>query len=328
VRTSAWRVVPDPTPVALPRVADGQHSIHVSLKQRLVFPSSPSVFVYVGSAGAGETAHIWNVVTSQRVAVLPPEVENSYTLILSRDGRHVAGKVMEGKRTRLKLWSVNEQGGATALDLEGSHDNIAMFDFGGNERLYTLTGGTETTELRVWEVATGKLRRRDSLPAPIHSTTPVAPSAGGRFVAFVSREKKLVLYDLFRGEKAGEVALEERPGESVTHCIGMAFSPDGMELAALLVQKTRVILIAWGLTKGEVAVEHTVPIDDLVQGDTLDWLPDRSGWLVRGQTILDRRLGTVRWQAPPEIVQVVRFLDSDHFIAIETHPGGRAVTIR
>jgi hypothetical protein len=71
----------------------------------------------------------------------------------------------------------------------------------------------------------------------------------------------------------------------------LCFSPDGKELAACSLQRDPRLL-CWNL-QGDLVVDRKLPIPRIVgPGNSLNWLPDRSGWLINGY-LVDRASGRV-----------------------------------
>jgi hypothetical protein len=85
-----------------------------------------------------------------------------------------------------------------------------------------LTRGIDYTAVRLWDLATGKERRRLEGFAP--ALFPVAVSPDGRWLAAWSPEEVLGLWDLRVGKLVRE--LQDHPGASLL----LAFSPDGRSL--------------------------------------------------------------------------------------------------
>src|SRR5262249_48609662 len=108
-------------------------------------------------------------------------------------------------------------------------------------------------------------------------------------------------------------------------CVGLAFSPDGVQLAAVFdSQLTDTEVVVWDVVKGtatrqralEKTLRNKAQIAVIYRGPALEWVPDRSGWLLFGYFLVDARSGAVVWTVPGNLEVSVpshrRLLGRDH----------------
>lgn len=167
--------------------------------------------------------------------------------------------------------------------------------FAGSKRV--LTDCLERDRLTILELPTGKLIA--SLPAAsVFSDHYAAISPGGKYVA-VFTDGRITLYDTDAGRRMGEIiGLPARE-----RCQGIAFSQDGKELAAMLKNDR---LYVWSMAGGKQLFEHDLSAEQrrmtgFADGALLQWLPGRTGWLVKSTLLLERNTGKVAWALPNRI---------------------------
>jgi hypothetical protein len=95
---------------------------------------------------------------------------------------------------------------------------------------------------------------------------------------------------------------------------GLSYSPDGGEIAGFTTHPAPR-LIVWSL-KGEVVLDTPVPLPRVVSHKhTLEWMPDRKGWLVNGHLIeRSSKRVAVSIRVPFASDVLPHLLDKDHVI--------------
>ena len=109
--------------------------------------------------------------------------------------------------------------------------------------------------------------------------------------------KHLSVFDL-KGQRVA--TLESPPFATVNSptCAGIAFSQDGSEISACVGSKLTVwnstgrILKTFGIPAGLTESVGKFP------GNAIQWIPDRSGWLLAGTYLLDRSSEEFMWRSP------------------------------
>ena len=89
------------------------------------------------------------------------------------------------------------------------------------------------------------------------------------------------------------------------NCKGMAFSPDGTELAGIF-DSFGLHLLCWDVATGRLT--HQFKYDDKsgikmppgFDGIALDWLADRAGWLLFGSVVVDHQSGQKTFTIPSD----------------------------
>ena len=194
--------------------------------------------------------------------------------------------------------------------------------------------------MQLYDTSKGKLVRNQVTPKTIQDKA-LAISPGGKLLAF-ALDKTVEILDAETGAPLGT---REIP---VAFCSGLAFSPDGTELAAVLNHNSTIQLIAWDLEKGEVVANHVIPGGPnfpapgwtSIAEINLEWLSDGSAWLIAGHALINRKDGRWVWStfAPPYadpktgrmpfgtdvfvFSQSIHLLDTDHALA---GLGGRGI---
>jgi hypothetical protein len=130
-----------------------------------------------------------------------------------------------------------------------------------------------------------------------------ALSPGGTYLALPTLDRKLQIFDLSSGKLAARGMLPQGNLEFMS-CQGLAFSPEGTELASLFRARGKSRLITWDVAAGKVVADLPFAKDLSFEvkfalgykGRCLECLPGRSGWLVFGQLVVGRdgkSLGTI-----------------------------------
>ena len=334
---AAWQVVPDPPaePVKL-SVKPGQ-SIPLPNPSGMAYlvPTTPSAFVAVGQvAGPGEALEVWDLRTFKKAGAVKGKIApTSYTPSrLSPDGKYLAVLAADSDKERaIEVWSSADSKRLCRIAPSPPPAKILAFDFAAGGRLAVALeveeGNKKSKALRSYEVATGELAGSVGLPEGFQDAS-FALSPGRKFLAYFESGKAVHVLDLAAGKEVGTIE------EKCFSTNGMAFSPDGTELAALFGPRIAV----WDLKSGEVAVEHQLPSgpDFPTPGwhdggwPAIDWLPDGSAWLLKGHALVNRKDGRWVWNlfTPPFkdpktdqflpgafiYTQVVKVLDNDHVL--------------
>lgn len=99
-------------------------------------------------------------------------------------------------------------------------------------------------------------------------------------------------------------------------CTGIAFSPDGTKIAALMEQKTDGLIHSWliagerPLADGACKVPSADEMLGQLKGRAFDWVTDGK-WLVHGRSMVDAGTGTVFGTLTDQVVTAQQMAD-DH----------------
>jgi hypothetical protein len=312
----AWQLVPDPP--AEPAVMPANHVVHISIppgpNPEVLFPSTTSTMVSVGNVGHGrEHREIWDLSTNRRVGTtrgLRTHSENLggyYRPIssLSPDGRLF---VTQGIGVfDLAVWDVVGERQLGVVTPEHAPSAGLMFAaLANSQRLLACGFGTP---FQMLDIAGGAGREMEHFPRDLafdHRSLALSP--GGRFLAVFDKTRFLLrFYDTESGTPAGQLASPFKSA-TATQCECIAFSPDGREVAALLLDRGDSFLACWdvrtgGVTSrinfgGNVRASLSSPFAYLYA--PLEWFPDARRWLVCGQGIVDRHAGKFTSILPDE----------------------------
>jgi hypothetical protein len=254
-------------------------------------------------------------------------------LALSPDGAYFAGRV-KGRPPTAEVWSVVTGDRPNGLPVGGRPGfAVVAVDFPGKDRLLVVSTNNEfgmfgQATYQTWDLAAGKKVAEFSSDV-VYNRKWCALSPGGRYLVQEKRARAGGQHLLFWEPAAGKLVEEveflgqNEPGNAA----GLAFSPDGEEVALLWrVGKKPATwgrLLCWDVRTGRKVADHPIVFElghiDAMWGDggTIQWCPDRSGWLLFGCLLVDHDSGAVVWRFPPEPhhsgeFMTRRFLDRDH----------------
>jgi hypothetical protein len=302
-RAGAWSVMADPPaePIAIP--VDPGYEIAVPMGQGVLYPGTPSNFVALGqNTKESDVRQVFDLRTKAVVGEIQGKFDIAREAKLSPDGELLmtAGKPGPKSVPTVDLYSFKTGGLVRSFVASPGAAFIGLLGFAkGNQPVTAqfIANGT----ISVWDPETGTLVRQLAGPATFTvETTAISP--GGRYLALISNDPSLVVFDLTTGKKVGEKSIP-KAGASYQNPEGLSFSPDGTELAALFTAGTDTKLYAWDVAKGTVVVDHTLKGNvklnvkgaQSYKGRALEWLPDGSAWLVCGHTMVDRAGGRAVW---------------------------------
>jgi hypothetical protein len=233
---------------------------------------------------------VYDLKTFKVIRQLPDEYERYARRALTADGRYFAVTEKGHNQEDTQTFVYATDTGAKVLTAppaaKGAYADVVTFF--GNTHL--LLGGRHGAVIDVWDVAGGK--KVGALTAPHNQVREdtVAFAPGGSHFA-TNAHSKVVVTETKSNRQVGVMAAPgDKPGERAKDADGtfiyawakgMAFSPDGTELAMFSTHSVPRLLV-WN-TKGQLVVDAPVPMPRFVSHDsTLEWLPDGSGWLVNG----------------------------------------------
>jgi hypothetical protein len=303
----AWDVKADPSPRPPAKVSDPGRKVTLrgDFPNILIVPSTPSPFV---SSGLNDfpphKREIWDLETMEKTGEI-----KGYKMtdkgVLSPDGAYVASHLNEAS---VPFIVVSCKDGSKAFQFDSFP--LGMFDFldfAGPRRLIIGTRDARGRVYHLYEVPGGRKEREVVTPRE-HDEKSDALSPGGKYLAFVSGGDVLI-YDLDQGRPAGKFAIlsKNRNGLRLRQ---LAFSPDGKELAVMFDGVRGLRLLTWDLVGNRPGVDHTLPTSFVRSlktpghhdgpneyfGRHLEWLGDGSGWLVRGEVVIEKATGAQVWR--------------------------------
>lgn len=333
-----WRVQADPGPNVnqAPTPPQASHPLAPGFSE-VYFPSTPSPFAAVKQgAFQKEALEVLNLFTFQQVGVIPGRMQ-LHDVVLSSDGKLLAGKAFKVGRAVIEVWSVAE---ARAI---GSFDPGVVlmrgFDFADAGQIVVLSSKGLNSQIDVWNGATGQKLRSIANTGHLDDRD-WALSSGRKYLA-MHHKGRIRIHHLSSGELHGELSLPAGKGfGSFNQLKGLAFSPDGQELACLREQVSRGSqIVSWKLDSGAIAVKHDS--DQAISGlagipfyrwNAVQWVPDRSGWFMFGQVWIDYASGAPVYTMPRVKSnpgdRPVRLVGKDHVAEVAGDIQKRALTLQ
>jgi hypothetical protein len=326
-----WKLKPDPAPepaAGKPQNSTGAIPLAPGLA-RVELAPAPAPFVAVTPGGkrgtgqplAGDQVRVYDLRTLQPLGpAFPVPTDFGETLVLAPDGRHLAARA-KGAHATVEVWSAETGKSVRKIDVDADPKRFAFpVQFVAKDRLLTMCHDArhpdpgQKTVYQVWDVTTGKELVKFETDL-VYDWRWGAISPGGRYLVVEKTETvtgyQLLAWDLTTGEQVAEVEFQPK-AEAWGIGSGVAFSPDGKELAVVWWQRkpdqwgrVRVFDVATGKKVADHALGFAMKsMDSLgksgISGRALAWLPDGSGWLVHGHLLVDRKTGAVTGKLGPE----------------------------
>lgn len=305
-----WSAKPDPAPkdqVVIP--PDPVADVPVPMwgfAGAAVFADRHGPFAaLVGRAGGDESVRVYDLRTGKPAHQPHGEFRLNDPLALSPDGAMLAGASHGVRGSAVAV--IDLKTGKVVHELAAGRGPPGWVGFVGPDRVAATVNDADGG-VAVFDLKTGKEVRR----LAVGRWGPPAVSPGGEYLAVGTDDAGAKLYRLSTGESAGVVrAAGREPGDS---CRGLAFSPDGRQLAGVI-GFTKQRIVVWSVADGSTV--RTVPVPaGLHPGlrDGLSWAADGSAWLTGGGAVLDPQTGKPLWHLPAARAgnRPARVLASDH----------------
>ncbi len=207
-------------------------------------------------------------------------------------------KTSRGRRGRRGPSAMEEQFEKMTAQFMGGRDvDVNYLQFADGQQLLAVASADFKHAGIVWDAASGEVVSQ--FPMDGASKTEVAITPDGKHVA--SRAGNVIaVYELPRGKIVARMPPPRGVGEgkSAAFAAGMEFSPDGTELAGYYRYGSTVRLVCWS-SKAEVAFDQPnirLRSEGSAFVGPLQWVPDKSGWLLDGRFLLDRESKRIVWE--------------------------------
>jgi WD40 repeat protein len=310
----AWQVKKDPAGIAMSIPPGLSISIPVTRrgsKASVYFPESLVPFVAVAE-NAESGLDLFDLRNARRAGRIA-DIDDYDSAAVSPDGKHLATHSI-AKARALKLWSFGSGKVVHTFALPKEYANLVALGFAGPDRLF----GAQSSDgnLTVWQVPSGEVVTTIPI-GRVSNAGEIATSPGGSYVAIANDKGAVTIYDTRNGNRAGSVS---RGGQQYYRAQGLAFSPDGSELAVVFGGGMRIDLYCWGMEDGKLLVHHElnrVPHASSTD-DAIIWFADKSAWLVNGKAVVDRATGvSVSIDDTASPAQISRYVDGDRMFVVD-----------
>jgi len=283
-----------------------------------LFPSTQSPYVAVEEENK---LRVYDLRTlkpvGKPVAIVIPFIHDHNIYSLSPEGDYIAFGTNNQRGHNIEVWSVTTGQMLRRFAVDGGRW-IGWVDFAAKDRLIVMTqeGQFPLPESRgdyfVYNVQTNQLVTSFRYDLLYH------PKWGGlsnsrRYLVLEETNNDgffLHAWDLTNGKKVAKKVFQPKTDPWGQAC-GIAFSPDGREMAMLW--RTKLAdgwgkIFVWDAVSGEKRAEF--PVGEQLQSQdslwfnggmaTFQWIPDGSGWLLFGHLLVDRGTGNVLGRVGPE----------------------------
>ena len=302
-------------------------SIQVRQGEKIVWAPYPSTCVAI--LKDGEEAQVWDVAAGKQVGRPLTGLVRSTKFALSPDGKRLALLAVVGKQTGVGVWSTETGKSSANFQYADTAQYGDWLTFAGPDRLLIAQPAAEQSVIEVWDAASGKPLGKITGPAYVSDQATVASPDGKLLATFHSLgNRRVTIYDV----ATGQIKVELPAPNASSTCNGLAFSAKGEELAGLFGSGSDSVLISWTPDKREQVFRWStsgvsssgVYGASTYVGPRVEWLPDRSGFLLHGHYIVDRMSQRVVWTietAADDLVSAGRRLVDNDRLAVSTGSG-------
>jgi hypothetical protein len=346
-----WKAEPDPSPTKFDVKVNPKAFQPLIGSPDAVFPTTPSKYMLVKHGQFNKQgAQVFDLTNLQAVATLPlPGTFESNHGTLSPDGKywmkyapHKSGQPFP----KGKVLQVIDMKAANVLpEFTTWNSSEKYHDFLSEAQGIAISRDFKTSKAEIWNLATGQLVRQYELKMQSFHDAMFALSPGRKYIACCNSDDFIIQIMLAEtGDLVGQLVFKEEDDDKntpfrSTEGVGLAFSEDGEELAAAVKIGDRFRLITWKMATGDVGVEHYLHAgaDSIFRnffnrndaGRNLSWLPDRSGWLINGKSILEYMSGRAIFQFQDPIGQEPsrRFISKNAMAAVTKGVGNGQLTV-
>jgi|GEM_PF-2959145 len=172
--------------------------------------------------------------------------------------------------------------------------------FVGPDKILIRTGFPKQS-LTLHDAATGVELFAFPMKEPFGAKMAVV-TPGGKFMAYESSDA-ILLFDLTTGKSARDLPIPASEGSGKPRCDGLAFSPDGTELAGYFLHATPLV-IRWDLTTGKVVATHKIdkPTRAYTEMAKIEYSADGLALMVVQELVIERTSGKTLYRTPAEVL--------------------------
>ncbi|MEX0712007.1 MAG: hypothetical protein WD278_06635 [Pirellulales bacterium] len=275
----------------------------------VVFAEGMAPFVAVGK-------QVWNLETVEAVGKFGGNSPADAMRAVAPDGKHYAAG-NKGETPWIEVGSCETGARVHLLPFRRTHIELQFLEFAGAGWLVSSARALGDQRLQLWDISSGKLIKE--FRTEEFDSKKAALSHDGKYLAAATR-LGVIVYDVQKGKVAARMApAAVRPGRRVADVDGLAFSPDGQELAMLTDHGKRIVCFNG---RAELVFEHDLSLDGtegwfpFYRGPAIEWEPGGRGWLLNGRWLFHRGQRQVVWRIKDMDHQDARarFLDEDHVL--------------
>ena len=281
----------DPDPVSISW--DKPPKIKLAAGSDFDYPlAGTSVFAVRDLIGGAYTSTSWNLATGKSIGQIKGLPISVGERSISPDGQILA--VLDGPRKNVQIWSF--AAGKMTLTIPVEQGPAMVNDMAclssGRVLTYTLTqnGTSFVKQWKLFDTTTGQVLKTQSHEelVDLHSLT---VSFGGKYFASSELNKGTTIYRTETLEPAAKLPMPALPYATPS---GAAFNAAGDQLSVVWTDSKTTLISTTKLADGSVS-EISIPghlnlspiTGQTYTGPAIEWLPDGTGWLLFGRTIVD-----------------------------------------
>jgi hypothetical protein len=320
-----WTAAPDAS--AFPPLGNAKVSIPVSgltssadlrwerTRLRVLFPQIPSLMVALGvNEKTTDIREVWDIANAKKLGQITKlDLEGSQLMALSPDGRHFAAKPQFDEM--IKLQDVVADRTIKTLQIADMRPDLLAFRSNtelllgedGKIQVYALPAFKKDREFPIadWVVRDGW-----------------SLSPGGKYLTAVIRKsglrQEVRLIDLTSGETAGAIVVAAGDAD----CQGIAFSLDGMKLAAKVEADARTGIEVFDVATGARSTEYWFDGQELArqghyQGPSIEWAPGAVRLIVDGQFIVNTSSGAIESKLTETLPYAMKPIGERLYLAVD-----------
>jgi WD40 repeat protein len=299
-----WQAGPDPQPAGLAATGGTKFALPLQYLHEVMFPTTPSPFFAIGANGtATQKRSIMDARTGKAVGrvegtLTPKGVTGGTHTALDASGQYLATVGTQyGKQAETAIYvRATTSTAARKVVVPAELGIVKDIDFATGGRMlayFNSKTGSTALQIAAFDVGTGQVAW--SIQAGQGSWSgKQCLSPGRRFLAITTSggDWTLSLYRTDTGACVGTIPLPQ----DVRGMRGLAFSPDGTQLAVLGQRMLRL----WSMSDGQPSAELKLDLAGPLPPNcaAVEWLADERFLAVGGRFIVDRASGAVVHELP------------------------------
>lgn len=320
VPAGRWNVEADPpkSPVQWPTDMKLSMALPEYADREVYYPSTPSPFVAIGIGDSKlSDGLVMNLATGQRAGLIEASWRAKTDFKVSADGKYLAYKLTAlNAPPQIEIWSFETGAMLHQITCDVAGMYLPWFDFAADGLIVYTFGSPGTApgtrpafgakydrRFKLWDIESGEAVSAINADVGNIRDASFALSPGGRYLSFLDNDNEMFVFDLSSNDLAGKLRLPRQADIGYFTCESMQFSDDGSEIAALLDSGQKTLIAIVDVESGQIGerVELGFSIKtgggiSYVASNKIEWLPDSSGWLLFGSSLVDRSSAKVVWQ--------------------------------